>query len=143
MHVPAPALQLWDIPALKLPLEVDNMRALAREPVHAVSEAVLLDNLAAELHNPGHEAAGLLQVLGQIHPEHSLALELALSLGDWPHLCAHGLTVSRTDRSPEDLDKLLDADVSLWDLDKLSRLSLERVSVVEGPIGAGLLTVLQ
>ena len=62
MHVPAPALQLRDFPALELPLEGDNVRALAREPVHAVSEAMLLDDLAAELHDPGHEAAGLLQV---------------------------------------------------------------------------------
>ena len=137
MYVPAPALQLRDFPALELPLEGDDVRALAAEPVHAVSEPVLLDDLAAELDNPGHEAAGLLQVLGQVHPEHPLTLKLTL-LTLWDHLCAHRLAVS-----PEDLDKLLDADVPLWDLDKLSRLSSEGVGVVEGPAARGLLTVLQ
>ena len=137
MHVSAPALQLRNFPALELPLESDDVRALAAEPVHAVREPVLLDDLAAELDDPGHEAAGLLQVLRQVHPEHSLTLELTLlTLRD--HLCAHRLAVS-----PEDLDKLLDADVPLWDLDKLSRLSSEGVGVVEGPAARGLLTVLQ
>ena len=140
MHVSAPAFQLRHFPALELPLEGDDVRALAAEPVHAVREPVLLDNLAAELDNPGHEAAGLLQVLGQVHPEHPLTLKLTLlTLGDRPwHLCAHRLAVS-----PEDLDKLLDADVPLGDLDKLSRLSSEGVGVVEGPAARGLLTVLQ
>ena len=140
MHVPAPALQLRHFPALELPLEGDDVGALAAESVHAVREPVLLDDVAAELDDPGHEAAGLLQVLGQVHPEHSLTLELTLlTPGHRPrHLRAHRLTVS-----PEDLDKLLDADVPLGDLDKLSRLSSEGVSVVESPAARGLLAVLQ
>ena len=73
-----------NFPSFKLTLESDNVGTLTRESVDPVSEASLLDDVAAEFHDPRHQAAGLLQVLTQVNTKHFLAGKLTLGhLLDW------------------------------------------------------------
>ena len=71
-------LSVRNFPSLELPPERHDVRALTREPVHAVRQPAFLYDVTAELEDVGDEAAALLEVLSQVNPEDSPTLELTV-----------------------------------------------------------------